>query len=243
MVWPTANVSTTNLDQASDSISSARADLYEAVTKLNEIIQTGGVEGNISSGVASVNGYSGIVVLDADDLTDGATNKFYTDEKAEDAAANLFVNGTHSGITFTYNDASATIDADVSGSVVDLTTNQTIAGNKTFTGFTTLNEYRETVYTGGSVTTYTPDLQDGPVQTITLTGNFTLNAPVNMLAGTSVTLIVKQDATGNRIMTPNTAYLFAGGINTLSVTANVKDIVSIFYDGTDYLTTLSKGYV
>jgi hypothetical protein len=35
----------------------------------------------------------------------------YTDENAQDAAAQLFSNGAHTGITFTYNDASASISA------------------------------------------------------------------------------------------------------------------------------------
>jgi hypothetical protein len=35
----------------------------------------------------------------------------YTNEDAQDAAAQLFSNGTHTGITFTYNDASASISA------------------------------------------------------------------------------------------------------------------------------------
>ena len=39
----------------------------------------------------------------------------YTNEDAQDAAATIFSNGTHTGITFTYNDASASISA-----VVDL---------------------------------------------------------------------------------------------------------------------------
>jgi hypothetical protein len=42
----------------------------------------------------------------------------YTDENAQDAAAGLFANGTHSGITFAYNDAGASISAEL-----DLTTN------------------------------------------------------------------------------------------------------------------------
>ena len=48
----------------------------------------------------------------------------YTNEDAQDAAAQLFTNGTHTGITFTYNDAGAGINA-----VVDLLNNTgTIGG-------------------------------------------------------------------------------------------------------------------
>ena len=45
------------------------------------------------SGVASVNGQSGIVVLDSDDIAEGATNEYYTDAKASAAAPVQSVNG------------------------------------------------------------------------------------------------------------------------------------------------------
>ena len=37
----------------------------------------------------------------------------YTNEDAQDASATLFSNGVHSGITFTYNDATASLSASV----------------------------------------------------------------------------------------------------------------------------------
>jgi len=45
----------------------------------------------------------------------------YTNENAQDAAAALFVNGSHTGISFTYNDINNTIEAvvDVSGPITD----------------------------------------------------------------------------------------------------------------------------
>ena len=45
----------------------------------------------------------------------GASGGTYTAEDAQDAASQLFVNGTHTGISFTYNDANNTIDATVTG--------------------------------------------------------------------------------------------------------------------------------
>lgn len=45
----------------------------------------------------------------------GASGGSYTTEDAQDAAALLFSNGTHTGITFTYNDNNNSIDAVVSG--------------------------------------------------------------------------------------------------------------------------------
>lgn len=176
MTWPSGNISLANLDSGSDSISSARADLYEAVNKVNLMIDNGPT-------------------------------------------------------------------AEGGGSYVDITTTQTISGNKTFTGNVVLNEYQEYVYnigtTSGSVT---PNWSNGPVQTITLNGNLTLNTPVNMSAGASVVLIIRQDATGLRTLTANSAYKFQAGMKTLSTAGSAIDILSIFYDSTNYLCSLAKGY-
>jgi hypothetical protein len=51
MAFPTAQVTTTNLDDASDDPSLARADLLDAVQKLNTIIDEGGA----ANGVALLN--------------------------------------------------------------------------------------------------------------------------------------------------------------------------------------------
>ena len=248
MVWPTGYISTANLDAGSDRISSAREDLLLAVERINEIIATGGIEGNIISNVASVNGQVGVVTLVTANIAEAGSNFYFSEERAQDSTANLFAAGSHSGITFTYNDAAGSITANVtgnlSGSFVDLTTTQSVGGDKTFTGLTTLNEYVEAVYDGGSVSgAYTPTLTNGPVHKILLTGSFSLAPPSGMTSGSSITVIIRQDSTGSRAMTANAAYKFAAGVNTLSSAANSRDILAIFYDGTDYLATLSKGYV
>jgi hypothetical protein len=64
-----------------------------------------------------------------------------------------------------------------------------------------------------------------------------------MATGQNITLIITQDATGSRIMTPNGVYRFAYGVKTLSTTASSIDMLSIFYDGSNYLCNLVKGYV
>lgn len=94
-------------------------------------------------GVLSVNGQTGTVSLDTDDVTEGATNKYfsdtlargaftagtgisittgtiastitqYTDELAQDASASLLTTGTHTGISYSYVDGSNKIDSTVS---------------------------------------------------------------------------------------------------------------------------------
>jgi len=149
-----------------------------------------------------------------------------------------------SGISINASTGAVTVSFAAGANYVDLTTNQTIAGNKTFTGTTTLNPYVET--TAAAVTTgasFTPTASSGPVQRVTATANFALNAPVGMVTGQSITLVIRQDTTGSRLMTPNGVYRFAYGVKTLSTAANAIDVLSIFYDGTNYLCNLVKGYV
>ena len=105
-------------------------------------------------------------------------------------------------------------------------------------------DYAETVYAGGNTGTgtVTPNQENGNVQTFTATGAFTLALPTNMQTGGSITLIIRQDATGSRVMTANASYRWAGGESTLTTTASAIDVVQIFYDGTNYLATLTQDF-
>ena len=104
-----------------------------------------------------------------------------------------------------------------------------------------LEDYKETIYTGGSTTgTITPDVANGNVQSITLTGNITFNAFGNAEAGQSMTLIIKQSASGGETLT--STMIFAGGTKTLSTAANAIDILSVVYDGTTYYASLSTNF-
>jgi hypothetical protein len=51
MAWPSSSVSTTNLDSTADRPADARADLYNAVVAINDIVSMRGV----ADGVASLN--------------------------------------------------------------------------------------------------------------------------------------------------------------------------------------------
>ena len=57
-----------------------------------------------------------------------------------------------------------------------------------------------------------------------------------------MTIIIKQDATGSRLMTSAASFKFAGGVRTLTTAANAEDILSIFYDGTTYYCVLTRNY-
>ncbi|CAB4154500.1 hypothetical protein UFOVP647_6 [uncultured Caudovirales phage] len=108
------------------------------------------------------------------------------------------------------------------------------------TGKLTFKQPIEAVYslgtTGGTIA---PNAANGSVQTITLNAALTINAFTSPVAGQSITLII----TGGTAYTSITSTMkFAGGVKTLTGTAGCIDILSIYYDGTNYFASLGKGY-
>jgi hypothetical protein len=100
-------------------------------------------------------------------------------------------------------------------------------------------EYNENIHSIGTTSgTVAPDAANGNVQTITLNGNLTLDAFTSPVAGQSITLIVNTGGTGRTL---TSSMKFAGGDKTLSTT-NTTDIISIFYDGTNYWASLAKDF-
>jgi hypothetical protein len=80
---------------------------------------------NNSNAVVSVNGLQGVVVLDTDDIAEGA-NLYFTDERAQDAVGSILTDS--SKIDFTYDDVANTITATVvSGSLVNTDISSTAA--------------------------------------------------------------------------------------------------------------------
>jgi hypothetical protein len=62
-----------------------------------------------------------------------------------------------------------------------------------------------------------------------------------MVAGQSTMIIITQDGTGSRTGT-FTSVKFPGGAPTLSTAAGSIDVVSVFYDGTNYLGNIAQEY-
>jgi hypothetical protein len=101
-------------------------------------------------------------------------------------------------------------------------------------------EYNENIFalgtTGGTIA---PNVANGNVQTITLNSALTINGFTSPVAGQSLTLIIN----GGTAYTSITSTMkFAGGIKTLTGTAGCVDILSVFYDGTNYWASLAKGF-
>jgi len=108
------------------------------------------------------------------------------------------------------------------------------------TRITNLNYSEAAPHSVTFASTITPDVTNGNIQTVTLTGNVTFSAFSNPVAGQSLTLFVVQDGTGSRTLT--STMKFAGGSKTLSTAANSIDIITAFYDGTNYYATLTKAF-
>ena len=107
-----------------------------------------------------------------------------------------------------------------------------------------LNAYAEKQVSLGTTVSGTVAVinSQGPVQTMTLTGSITINA-ANMsgfVAGESVTLIITQGGSGSYTLTSDLK--FAGASKTLSTAVGAIDTLTIYYDGTNYLASLVKGY-
>lgn len=86
------------------------------------------------------------------------------------------------------------------------------------------------------------DLNTQQVAQVTLAGNRTLAAPTNIQSGGTYILLVRQDGTGSRTLTFNSAYKFPTA-PFLSTTANSIDIFSFVSDGTNLFGSLSSGYL
>jgi hypothetical protein len=117
------------------------------------------------------------------------------------------------------------------------------AGDVTYSGNLNLTKFKETLYDMGNVSgNVTPDLNNGSIQYMNLTGNISLNAVTNVQLGSSFTLRLVQGGTGNYTLTANSAWKFASSFKTLSTNVGSMDVISAFYDGSFYMATLTTGY-
>jgi hypothetical protein len=126
--------------------------------------------------VQSVNGSTGIVVIDADDV--GA----YSNTNPS-GFINVF---PASGMAVSNGTAFIESKATPTGNVVGTTDTQTLI-NKTFTG------YKETVFTLTDAATVTPNVSNGTIQFWTLGDNRTLNTS-GINDGESLTLMIEDDS-------------------------------------------------
>lgn len=119
-------------------------------------------------------------------------------------------------------------------------TSVSISGTATI-GNIAMTKFNETLPASvNTSTSISPDMATGSIFRYTANSNFTFNGLTNAVAGSSATIIITQDATGSRTLT--STMKFAGASKTLSTAAASIDIIGVFYDGTTYYASLTKGY-
>ena len=178
---------------------------------------------------------SNSMIISEDDVTHST---FYENGNL-DVAGDLTAGGR---ITAGANIDVTTGDLNVSsGDLIVSSGDLTVSG--TISGSVSLQKFNETVVALGSQSgdiNSSLDADNGTIYTVTATGGITINSIANAVAGTSMTIIVTQDVSGNHTLT--SSMKFAGGEKTLSIPGNSIDIISVFYDGTTYYASLTTGY-
>jgi len=159
------------------------------------------------------------------------------------------VSGYYTGATitpsvtgFTYSNNNLTIkqsngDLNV---VVNTMTGLTINGNLTYTGQT-----NNPVYTAGTVTaTHIPNWNNSNVQHVILSAATTgISGGTNIQNGAVYTMILKQNATGSRLVTWASQYKWQSGIApVLTSLANGVDIMTFISDGTNLYGLIAKDF-
>ena len=100
--------------------------------------------------------------------------------------------------------------------------------------------YKEDINALSSSASISVDATTAPVHSVTLGHNATFTIS-NMVSGQSIMIIITQDGTGSRTGS-STSVKFPGGAPTLSTGAGDIDVVSVFYDGTNYLGNIAQDY-
>lgn len=200
------------------------------------------LQSNISA--TSLGAITGISMIAGGTTTTGATG--FTISNTATIGASLSTNtlSVSLGTVGTAGTYQGAITTDVYGRITagqnGFTAN--IAGNGQYLQNIILDRYQEKVanITGGGLTgTVTLDANTAPIQTAGTTGNITINTNnlTNFQPGESVTLILRHNANA-RTFTSNLK--FVNSNKTIAGNTISTDVVTIFYDGVEYLGTVAQ---
>ena len=163
------------------------------------------------------------------------TTQLYTDEKAQDAVAAMFANGTHTNITFTYDDANNAISASATGgggggggTTYDLVGSNTNSNNAFITLLDANNNEDSIEITGSGGTSVS---WDGPNKRITLGSTAPVQPDWNATSGLGEIL--------NKPTIPSAYTLPIAAAGTLG---GIKIGANLSIDGDGVLSANAGGY-
>lgn len=100
------NIPSTQVSDFSEAAQDAAASLITHSDHTNLTVTYDDLNNKITlaaaGNVLSVNTFTGDVVLDTDDIDEGTSNLYFTDDRAKDSAGNLIANATKTGLSATY---------------------------------------------------------------------------------------------------------------------------------------------
>ena len=129
-------------------------------------------------------------------------------------------------------DGSVNLYYDNGAKLITQSTGVAITGVADISGHVEAIGVEEFVHNLGTTSgTITPNFTNGAIQKITLNGNLTFSAFTTPVAGQSITLIIDTNGTGRTL---TSTMKFAGGNKTMSTTDTI-DVMTVLYDGTNYL--------
>jgi hypothetical protein len=155
----------------------------------------------------------------------------------------FYVHGADDNIQF-WTTSTERMRVATSGRVLLNTTTDNGTDQLQVNGNVTATQYSATVQTLTDGATITFNASNGSNAVVTLGGNRTL-AFSNTRTGAYYTLRVIQDGTGSRTLAmPASVKVIGGGagVVTLSTAANSVDLISFYFDGTNYWTSFGQNY-
>ena len=260
--WPTGTkASTANLDAGTDSPRLARADIKQNVDNVNAIIDMFNIDGPTNGQILKYNTSNARFELDTDATGSAVSATTFVGDDSTGTAVNpgeTFKIAGATGITTAVSGDTLTITGTAQDfAYASLTGTPTIPslGDISITNSTIQSSgdtidlddivrfnvgYKEDINSLTSSASISVDASTAPVHTVTLATNATFTIS-NMVAGQSIMIIITQDGTGTRTGS-FTSVKFPGGAPTLSSGAGDIDVISVFYDGTNYLGNIAQDF-
>jgi hypothetical protein len=154
----------------------------------------------------------------------------------DDSINNFFIGFTTGSATYT-----EAFIFSPEGSISLMSGNGTVLKLKTANTWNKAQSVAQVTLTAGATVSVDASLSNNFIVTAN-TASWALSNPTNLVAGQTLNIIIKQDATGSRVISYSSLYKFPGSARpALSTAPNAIDILSCYYDGTILICNLMKG--